>query len=403
MCIVGRALQKRFIQPARPLLSPTLLFLGFVLGLGMPGSIATAQVPTAQLREEIRYGSVWDEDSMLTWVSGLATYGDSLLLVLDGADQAIKVFDWSGEPIGQIGRPGSGPGEFTDPQSVGVRNDTIFVRNAGKRSLILLNISGDELARFTFPGIPVAGGARFVPAPSGLFPDGTFLGIASASRPYLYKEHSEYSIPILKVGRTGEVLDTLGFHRMFTGKRIRLSGVMADPYLLPAETPSDAFSFSTELGIVAVAEPFPEGHDAQYRITAIRHTGDTIFSRLYPFQPQRIRGEMRTALALRFGRLAQESARLREALEGAYAARPHMPPVSGIRIDRDGRLWVGREEVPGEPVVWEVLSPQGDPLFNIELPAEVILGISSGNHLWTVEKDELGVQFVVRYRILVLD
>ena len=157
------------------------------------------------------------------------------------------------------------------------------------------------------------------------------------------------------------------------------------------------------MGIVAVAEGFPEGHDTQYRITAIRHTGDTIFSRLYPFEPQRIRGETKTALALAFGPMAEKSRRLREALEEAYAARPYLPPVSRIRIDCDGRLWVGREWVPGEPVQWEVLSPQGDPLFNIELPEEVSLGISSGNHLWTLEEDELGVRFVVRYSILLPD
>ena len=61
----------------------------FVLGFGALASVAQAQVPTAQLREEIRYGSAWDEDSMLSWVLGVSLYGDSLLLVLDGMDEAI--------------------------------------------------------------------------------------------------------------------------------------------------------------------------------------------------------------------------------------------------------------------------------------------------------------------------
>jgi hypothetical protein len=281
-----------------------------------------------------------------------------------------------------------------------VRNDTIFVGNTGTRSLNLLTISGDELARFTLAPITVAGGIRMVTGPSGIFPDGTFLGLAAASRPYLYKERAEYSIPILKLGRTGEILDTLGFHREFTGRKYDLPGGISQAYFLPPETPGDGYDFSTELGIVAVAEGFPEGHDAQYRITAFRHTGDTIFSRLYPFQPQRITREQRTALALAFGPMAERSRRLREALEEAYAARPHMPPVSRIRIDCDGRIWVGREWVPGNPVLWEVLSDMGEPQFRVEVPAGVGISLASGDLLWTVERDELDVSHVVRYRIL---
>ncbi|MFC1662035.1 6-bladed beta-propeller [Gemmatimonadota bacterium] len=344
---------------------------------------------------------MWDEDQILGWVLGLALYGDSLLLVLDGTDHAIKVFDWPGEPVGRIGREGGGPGEFRNPGSVRVRNDTIFVTNAATAHLILLNISGEELARFTVPPITLADGTRSVRGPSGMFPDGTFFAPPQASRPYLMKELSEYPIPILKVGRTGEVLDTLGFQRDFTGKRIRLPEVMPEPYLLPTKRRPDILTFSAALGVVAVAEPSPEGPDDHYRITAIHHTGDTIFSRLYPFQPQRIRREMRTTLALRFGRLAEESRRLREAFEGAYAAWPHHPPVSDISIDRDGRYWVGREAVPGEPILWEVLSAQGEPQFRVEAPEGVRrIRLASGDHVWAVERDDLGVAYIVRYRIL---
>lgn len=393
----------RFLQRAWRVPHFTIPCFGLLIGLGVSESVAQAQVPTAQLREEVRYGSVWDEDSMLSWVLGVSLYGDSLLLVLDGMDRAIRVFDWSGEPIGRIGRPGSGPGEFRAPGSLRVRNDTIFVRDGGTRSLNLLNISGKELARITLPTITVAGGIRSVHGPSGMFPDGTFLGLASSSRPYLYKERSEYTIPILKLGRTGEILDTIGFRREFKGRKFDLPGGVAQTYFLPPETPGGESDFSTDLGIVAVAEGFPEGHDAQYRITAIRHTGDTIFSQLYPFQPQRYTSEQRTALALAFGPMAERSRRLREALEEAYAARPHIPPVSRIRIDCDGRYWVGREWVPGESVMWEILSAMGEPQFRLEAPPGVGISLASGDLVWTVERDELDVWYVVRYRLLLPD
>lgn len=392
MCIINRTIQRRMTSEGW-----TLPIFGFILFLGTPGSDAEAQVPTAELREEVRVGSVWDEDRMITQVGGVAVYGDTLLLVIDRFDDAIKVFDWSGEPVGQIGRHGQGPGEFNAPGRMKVRNDTIFVVNAGSRSLILLNISGEELARFSLPFMSVAEGTSAIPAPNGLLPDGTFLGMPTARMPQMDKEDREYHLPILKVGHSGEILDTLSLHRRFSGKLLRVP----EPVPLPAEIPSDIATASSVLGIVAIAEPSPPGVEAQYRITSIRHTGDTIFSRLFAFDPQRISGEVKTALALEWGQIAEESQRVRDALEKAYAARPYLPPVSDLRVGLDGGVWVARERVPGRPIQWEVLNPLGEPVFRVELPAGAFLWSSSSDLIWTEEKDDLGVPFIVRYRLFV--
>ncbi len=381
----------------------TLLFLGFLLGPAASGSIAQAQVSTAPLREEVRVGSVWDQDRMLTDVGGIAVYGDSLLLVLERIDHAIKVFDWSGEPVGQIGRYGSGPGEFRDPTTLHVRNDTIFVRNVGAASLVLLNILGEELARFTFPWITVADGTGVIRGPSGMLPDGTFLGYVTASRPQLFEDRKDYYLPTLKISPSGEVLDTLAMRRRTTGRCISATEIGRPRFRLPAETPSDIGVTSSGLGIVATAEPFPPGHEAHYRITSINHTGDTVFSRLYSFQPQRIKGDQLTALALAYSRSVRDSRRVRNEVEKAYAARPYVSPVSRLRIDSDGRFWVAREEVPGQPILWEVLTRLGEPLFRVELSAGVRLWFTSGDLLWAEERDDLGVPFIVRYRILIPD
>jgi len=390
MCITERLLERRMIR-----IDWALSCLGIILFLGTSVSVAEAQVPTAELREEARVGSVWDEDRMLAQVGSVAVYGDSLLLVIDRFDDAIKIFDWSGEPVGQIGRRGQGPGEFHAPGQMKVRNDTIFVVNAGSRSLILLDISGKELARFSLPFITVGEGTSGIPAPSGLFPDGTFLGMPTARMPQMEREDREYHLPVLKVGRSGEILDTLALYRSFSGKILRVP----DPVPLPAELPSDLATASSTLGIVAIAQPSPPDVGARYRITSIRHTGDTIFSRLFDFQPQRISREMKAALAQDYGGIALRSQRVMDALVEAYGARPHLPPVSGLHIGLDGRIWVRRESVPGGPIHWEVLGQQGDRQFRLGLPDGVLLRLASADHLWIEEKDDLGVPFIVRYRI----
>lgn len=365
--------------------------------------MAYAQVPRAQLREEVRIGSVWDENRMLTDVGGVAVYGDSLLFVLDRVDQAIKVFDWKGAPVSRIGRYGSGPAEFKNPGRLQVRNDTIFVWNGGSVSLILLNIDGIEITRLSFPWITVAGGTRMVLGPSGIFPDGTFLGVPTATRPYLFEDRSEYRLPILKVAPSGEVLDTLCVWREMTGGSINTPELGYPEFRLPSERPSDVYATSSSVGVVAVAEPVPLGHQAHYRITSIRHTGDTIFSRMYAFEPRRIDRKIGISLALEDFRSAKESRRVREAVADAYAARGYLPPVSQLRIGSAGRLWVAREYCPGEPVQWEILSPLGEPLFRLQLPAGVRLWYESGDLLWVEERDDLDVPFIVRYRILLPD
>ena len=108
-------------------------------------------------------------------------------------------------------------------------------------------------------------------------------------------------------------------------------------------------------------------------------------------------------MALANFRSAKESRRIREAVGDAYAARRFMPPVSGLRIDSAGRIWVAREEFPEKPVRWEVLTPLGEPLFRIQIPAGVRLWYMSGDLIWVEERDELGVPFIVRHRILLPD
>ncbi len=141
------------------------------------------------------------------------------------------------------------------------------------------------------------------------------------------------------------------------------------------------------------------GGDNQYRLTAVRHTGDTLFSRAYDFEPQRVTRSVLEAL-VQDRSLAKLSGRWRDAVEQAYSEFPYLRPVSLLRIDSEGRYWVAREKVPGQPQRWDVLSPHGDPLFSVDLAAGTILRLVRADRIWVEEKDEYDVPFIVRYQIL---
>lgn len=360
---------------------------------------AQARPPLAQIQKEVRIGSMWDEEEALTQINKIASYGDSLLLVLEGIEHAIRVYDWDGNLVNRLGRFGNGPGEFRHPASLQVIGDTILVQNNGTRSLIFLRIDGEEIERLSYAPIVVASGTRAVMVPTGILPDGTFLGVPTASRPQFEKERTEYAYPIMKLSRTGTVLDTLALVKTWIGRRFHDPPSGTRPAHLPSPQASDVTAWSATVGLVAVADLAPRGGDHQYRLTAIRHTGDTVFNRFYPFEPQRMSRSVIEA-HVRDTWLARRSARWRDAVERAYSEFPFQRPVTMLRIDPESRIWVARERVPGQPRRWDVLNPQGAPLFSVEFAVGSVLRLVRGDRIWLEERNEFDVPFIVRYRVL---
>ena len=74
-----------------------------------------------------------DDPSQMIWrVQGLARLSDGRVLVHSGGEEAVFLFETSGELVTRIGRKGQGPGEFVRPQHIQVLPaDTIAVWDYG--------------------------------------------------------------------------------------------------------------------------------------------------------------------------------------------------------------------------------------------------------------------------------
>ena len=105
------------------------------------------------------------------------------------------------------------------------------------------------------------------------------------------------------------------------------------------------------------------------------------------------------------------------------------PAFKNLQVDLDGRIWVHvhveaepipeeeREEpstgsgrgpssnvmVPAErwrePPVYDVFEPDGRFMGTLRLPVRARLMQARGNQVWAIDRDELGVEYVVRYRL----
>lgn len=97
---------------------------------------------------------VTDENYQFYKPRSIAVDVDDNLYVLDAGNFRVQKFDSQGNFLSSIGRQGQGPGEFRSPEWIEIgRQGNVYVSDGRIRNLLVLNQSGRELKRITFPGI----------------------------------------------------------------------------------------------------------------------------------------------------------------------------------------------------------------------------------------------------------
>jgi hypothetical protein len=94
------------------------------------------------------------------------------------------------------------------------------------------------------------------------------------------------------------------------------------------------------------------------------------------------------------------------------------PAYRELDVDDEGRIWVDRY-VAADPVpppasarergmpdlgwrerrTFDVFAPEGEYLLTVVIPRNIRVLVRRGDRLWGVQRDDLGVQYVVRYRL----
>jgi hypothetical protein len=91
---------------------------------------------TATLVEEASIGvDVGAAEYMFGDVAGLAASNDRIY-VIDRSVPAVRIYDYGGLYVGDLGRSGEGPGEYRSPVDIAVGHDgTVFVRDVGPQRI----------------------------------------------------------------------------------------------------------------------------------------------------------------------------------------------------------------------------------------------------------------------------
>ena len=331
----------------------------------------------------------------LTRVSTVAVGPGGLLAIAQPDDHEIQLFDAAGRFLRRIGREGEGPGEFQAPQMLGWRDDHLWVRDDALRRVSFFTPVGELVGEIRIPPI-VLGGGQYLLRSAVPWVGNSFGGIAAIASPIQGESTTVHVIPILRIDfEPIIVLDTIGYLR--SSGPFRFSLTDSDGTRSGRQPISDLtiWQFDRSLQRLLLLDR-PVGfstRDQGVQLTAVDPIGDTLWTRLLPYQSLPITRRERAAMVRRYADLLQIPSRdVREAL---WLPR-FRPSITSMMVSEDGHIWI-RVESQEALNQWDRLTPAGDIDGTLYLaPGERI--VSAGESvLWTARDEGLSGFVVSSY------
>lgn len=354
----------------------------------------------ARLVEEVRIGRLdGPEEEMFGGALTIAPDRRGGVYVFDGQAPALRHYDAQGRYTRTLGRAGSGPGEYRDAAlGLAVLEDgRVFMRDPRNARINIYDPSGQPQAHW-----PVA---------SGLFTSRALV-MDTAGHAWLkiltgpVERNKPWPIGLLHLDTAGAIVDTVVAPRI-DGEPAEAGG----GYL-----PDKEWDISPRGDIVVGLSGLTEG---RYGFEVRRRDGSVL--RIEKAHEQvAMHPEERAEL---------EAINDWQRRNQGQFMTSEIPPVPGTKpayrsfmFDDEGRIWVwlympAVKTEPGEPRtmrgieepmptrswreprVFDVFESDGTYLGHVEVPERTSIYAIRGDELWAVERDEMNVPYVVRYRL----
>lgn len=356
----------------------------------------------AVLVPELRIGALeGEEHEMFGAVQGLAVAGDGNIYVYDRQVPALRKYGPDGEHLGTLGREGEGPGEYrnSDGGLAVLADGRVVLRDPGNGRFTVYGPDGTFLE--TWP----ARGGTFTMTPIYPVGDGGFYNpVFGGGQPMRLVRHEPDGTPA----------DTLSIpDRGIEPPRLtaRAEGI-SQTWFVPF-WPRAVWTFHADGHFVSAVTD-------RYAVDLLREDGSVL----------RIEKEADPVPVSREERAAEEERVVRVMRRVDSSWRWDGPPIPqekplmrALFPGEDGRVWVqlhrpgervpddeldpgpgGERPIPRiqEPVVFDVFESDGRYLGRVTAPEGFSTGprpIFRGEHVWATSQDDLGVPYVVRYRI----
>lgn len=393
-----------FLAPVRGLRR----FFAYLVTLSAAGALhGQPASPVWSAAEELRIGRVDDPRYGFSIGVTVTVGSGGTIYALDPQSSQVRVFDARGRLVRTFGREGPGPGEFQAADALGWLGDTLWVIDPAQYRVTFFRPDGSVIRTLQ---VAVRGSSRYgTRAPMAMLADGSALAVPAPGA-MLVTSGAVKRVPLLRVSRRGEPLDTVDWHSTDHSVFEVASGegqrrvFMYQPF---KDTPIVAVAPDGRSFVVVerAAAARPDG--ASFRVTRLSARGDTIFSRRYQYTPSPLSPAFRRTWAaeqggeLVAGRAGLNRREVIARIEEQLYVPPFRPPVTAAVVGRDGTVWLRREEGASDFVLWHVLNERGLIEASVRLPKKVYVHQASRSHFWGVTHDELDVPYVVRYRVVV--
>lgn len=349
-----------------------------------------------RLQEDLRIG-VADGDTVRQFssIDDIAIDHDGRIYVLDGGE--VRVFDGDGEFVRTIGRPGSGPGELARPSALLMGAvDTIFLPDTRNQRVQRFLTDGSDAGSFpisTNEGISLGW---------QIGPDGTVLQeVRTIPAPGTDVER----ILLLVRGGDGAVLDTV------------LEMPVGDAMVIRNGQPEMTLFAPEPLWTILTDGRITSGRNSGYRLEL--RTADGRLERIVqrPFERRSFsdsdQREFRALLRARFE--VQPPSPAADRLLRSMRYSDYYPVYAALFGGPYGTIWVqhakdvssiGSADLEAFDVraigaaTYDVFDAEGRYLGVITTPDGFEPLRSHGEFVYGIGRDELGVQHVVRQRVL---
>jgi len=340
---------------------------------------------------------------------GIAVGAGGMVYVLDVQVPVVRAYRSDGSHLRNVGREGSGPGEYRYPDGIAtLRDGRLTVRDPGNARITVFDSAGVYLEQWWMPGGSSTSRRPYVDTAGNYYTPVWWLSAPSG----------EQSTGLARLSPDGEIVDTLLTPTWdFVAAEVQAfgEGLGLTTARVPF-TPQPLWTFSP-LGYLV------GGLSTDYRIDLYR-VESPLLRIERDWIPVRVADEEAREQVLR--RTAQFRRRYGSWDWNGPSIPSTKPPFRDVFASREGNIWVlvsqegaarmteeeAREEerrrgIPPlrftEPAAFDVFAPDGRLLGHVTAPLSFSTRpepIVRGDTVWAVARDELDVAKLVRYKVV---